>query len=413
MADRFSYSSTRKITSNNLSFSSTLLDEICRSIDGDGDEIRESMRQKRDDRFLFNTEEQVANYQRACMIEKWMEKKLVARLEIQEINMSGKDRQYSSSSSSDSSCGGDGGSRGGGFFSSSEAESYPVRHPKPVRTGKLGFEKEAAKSFDDSGINLRNRRGISDGLEQKPKNESRFVKTKSKALKIYGDLKKVKQPISPGGKVAAFLNSLFAAGNLKKPKSGDDSPSLKSTTTRSTTTTTCSSASSFSRSCLNKTTPPSSAKSAGSAQRSVRFFPVSVIVDEDCQPCGHKSLHQKISNSNDVVDLIETGIDEELLMHVMEKNRRVGEADGDLAMQRRKKDQIGCEFEHSFDIFSKIRDQNRGFDQEFDDEDDEFDGASCASSDLFELENLSAIGMEELPVYETTHLEKIQTVAMD
>lgn len=83
MADRFSYSSTRKITSNNLSFSSTLLDEICRSIDGDGDEIRESMRQKRDDRFLFNTEEQVANYQRACMIEKWMEKKLVARLEIQ------------------------------------------------------------------------------------------------------------------------------------------------------------------------------------------------------------------------------------------------------------------------------------------------------------------------------------------
>lgn len=320
--------------------------------------------------------------------------------------MFGKDRQCSSSSSSDSSCGGDGGRRGGGFFSSSETESFPIRHPKPVRTGKLGFEKETAKSIDHSGVNHRNRRFFTDGSEEKPKNETKSVKTKSKALKIYGDLKKVKQPISPGGKVAAFLNSLFTAGNLKKPKSaaacGDDSPSLKSTTT-----TTCSSASSFSRSCLSKTTTPSSSKSAGNSKRSVRFSPVSVIVDEDCQPCGHKSLHQKISNSNDVFDFIETNIDEQLLMRVMEKNRRVEEAAGDFAMQRRKKDRV----ELSFDIFNKIHDQNRGLDGELDDEDDAFDGASCASSDLFELENLSAIGMEELPVYETTHLDKIQAVA--
>lgn len=42
-------------------------------------------------------------------------------------------------------------------------------------------------------------------------------------------------------------------------------------------------------------------------------------------------------------------------------------------------------------------------------EDDDDDAASCASSDLFELENLSAIGIEryreELPVYETTRLD--------
>lgn len=41
-------------------------------------------------------------------------------------------------------------------------------------------------------------------------------------------------------------------------------------------------------------------------------------------------------------------------------------------------------------------------------EDDDDDAASCASSDLFELDNLSAIGIEryreELPVYETTRL---------
>lgn len=295
--------------------------------------------------------------------------------------MSGKDRQYSSSSSSDSSCGGDGGSRGGGFFSSSEAESFPVHPPKPVRTGKPAHEKEKVlmKSCDDSGINRRNRRGFSDGSEEKQKSESRFVKTKSKALKIYGDLKKVRQPISPGGKVAAFLNSIFAAGgNLKKPKVGDDSPTLKSTAAAATTT--CSSASSFSRSCLSRRTPPPSAESP--AKRSVRFFPVSVDSEED----RHKSLRQ---HNKDDLDSIVTAIDEELAMHV------------------RKKDQIGCEFELSFDILSKIHDQNRGFEAEFDDEDEEFDGASCASSDLFELENLSAIGMEELPVYETTQLQKI------
>uniref|UniRef100_A0A0V0GZD8 Putative ovule protein n=1 Tax=Solanum chacoense TaxID=4108 RepID=A0A0V0GZD8_SOLCH len=50
-------------------------------------------------------------------------------------------------------------------------------------------------------------------------------------------------------------------------------------------------------------------------------------------------------------------------------------------------------------------------------DEDEDDGASCASSDLFELDNLSAIGidsnryLEELPVYETTHLDTNRAIA--
>ena len=44
--------------------------------------------------------------------------------------------------------------------------------------------------------------------------------------------------------------------------------------------------------------------------------------------------------------------------------------------------------------------------EEEDDEEDDDDGGSCASSDLFELDHLSVIGIdsyrEELPVYETT-----------
>jgi hypothetical protein len=48
-------------------------------------------------------------------------------------------------------------------------------------------------------------------------------------------------------------------------------------------------------------------------------------------------------------------------------------------------------------------------------EEEESDVASCASSDLFELDNLSAIGIEryreELPVYETTHLGTNRAIA--
>ncbi|XP_062080361.1 protein BIG GRAIN 1-like B [Humulus lupulus] len=45
-----------------------------------------------------------------------------------------------------------------------------------------------------------------------------FSKTKLKALKIYGELKKVKQPISAGGRIATFINSIFNSGNVKKAK---------------------------------------------------------------------------------------------------------------------------------------------------------------------------------------------------
>lgn len=58
-------------------------------------------------------------------------------------------------------------------------------------------------------------------------------------------------------------------------------------------------------------------------------------------------------------------------------------------------------------------DQQQQQQQQEDDDDD--DGASCASSDLFELENLSGIGgyrySEELPVYETTNLDTNRAIA--
>uniref|UniRef100_F6HXY5 Protein BIG GRAIN 1-like B n=1 Tax=Vitis vinifera TaxID=29760 RepID=F6HXY5_VITVI len=276
----------------NPSFSSTLLDAIYRSIDegGEGEEelvlYRETMRKKH-----------------TIMIEKWMEKKVSEKVVVRRKSMADFERRSrndrdsfflnSTSSSSDSSS--------GGGFSSSEAESV--------------------RNYIAS---------------QKPKHEGGFVKTKSRALKIYGDLKKVKQPISPGGRLASFLNSLFTTGTAKKAKissSEDSTPERKS---KSGHTSTCSSASSFSRSCLSKT-PSSRSKLSNGTKRSVRFYPVSVIKNE--------SYLREAANHEDSDD----------------------------------------------------------------------DAASCASSDLFELDNLSAIGIdryrEELPVYETTRMDTNRAIA--
>ncbi|KAJ0075783.1 hypothetical protein Patl1_33631 [Pistacia atlantica] len=322
----------------------------------------------------------MARMQRACMIERWMEKKVSCeKVVVRRNSMADFETKHhfdnsvllnSSSSSSESSC--------GGGFSSSESDSfygaksrsnssscYSMQRPKPIRTSLSSTrpEKEYVSSQKAAGA--------------APKHEGGSGKTKlSRALKIYSDLKKVKQPISPGGRLANFLNSLFTAGNAKKAKIINSSQPESA----------CSSASSFSRSCLSKT-PSSRGKLSNGTKRSVRFYPVSVIVDEDCRPCGHKNLYE--NNKND-----------ELQYRVMNESQRVQEAARELLKNYQKKK---LEFDN---------------DQEFDDveEEDEDDDASCASSDLFELDNLSAIGAieryrEELPVYETTHLDTNRAIA--
>ncbi|KFK35654.1 hypothetical protein AALP_AA4G019600 [Arabis alpina] len=249
--------------------------------------------------------------------------------------------KHSSSSSSDSS-----------GFSSSESDSFYKRsksenshHPiKPIRTTIV----EKPPQIHQHG---------------------NFLRTKSKALKMYSDLKKVKQPISPGGRLASFLNSIFT-GNTKKLNKINTT-----TTVADSSTNTCSSASSFSRSCLSNKTPSSSEKS----KRSVRFLDESHksnstnrFMDEKCHNNNNKlygNNHREWNHSN----------------RVMEENRRVLEAAKEL-----------------------LRNYRKNKDVEISSNEEEDDAASCASSDLFELDNLSAIGIEkyreELPVYETTRL---------
>lgn len=178
--------------------------------------------------------------------------------------------------------------------------------------------------------------------------------TKLRALKIYSELKKVKQPISPGGRISTFLNSIFNSGNVKKAKmcyvGAVDDVTFKSKSKS------CSSASSFSRSCMTK---PAEDSSRSRIKRSVRFYPVSVIVGEDSRPCGHKPVHYN--------------------------------------------DEVGKNT-------SMAVNKNTNY-TEFCVEDEDTD--SCTSSDLFELDHLIGIGRyrEELPVYETTCLKKNHAIA--
>jgi hypothetical protein len=102
---------------------------------------------------------------------------------------------------------------------------------------------------------------------------------------------------------------------------------------------------------------------------------------------------------------------EELKFHVTNENRRIEEVARNLLKnyQRKKEEQ----FDHmSTDLCNDNNHEVMSSDEE---EEEESDVASCASSDLFELDNLSAIGIEryreELPVYETTHLGTNRAIA--
>ncbi|KAI3425688.1 uncharacterized protein J3R85_009996 [Psidium guajava] len=387
---------------DNPSFSSTLLDAIYRSIDGESPPEHPMVFYAADATRI--KQDNAAGFRRDYRIEKWMaaeeeeeeKKKKEASDEREAVRRSSCNRSMlltnSSSSSSDSS------SRSGGGFSSSESESrsrysascYSARRPKPkpkpapIRTSASD---RAAAAFDGGRLDPRKSHHAQ---SQRPSNNKHeglgFVKTKSKALKIYADLKKannkLKQPNSPGARLASFLNSIFTVGSPKKPKIATSSVEGDQSA--------CSSASSFSRSCLSST-PSSRSKpsvvSSGPKQRSVRFYPViSVIVDEP----GRQNKDPKKMTA----EISPTKVEFDKSRYV-DESRRIAEAAREMLRSYQKKE--------SYDNVKQ--------------EDEDEDAASCASSDLFELDNLSSIGCdqmryrEELPVYETTNLDTNRAIA--
>lgn len=318
---------THNLCPKGPSFSSSLLDAIYLSID----ETRGANHHRRNN--AAQVEEDIESLRRALMIEKWMEN----------YTTSGASRSTPrhfpsiSASSTDSS-----------VFSSSETDSSP-------KSSLLQLQQKQRTA-------------------QTPKREGRFTKTKSRAQKIYGELKKVKEPISPGGKISNFLNSIFSPRNMKSNVQGvvdhEWSSMRKSRSMKDTPT--CSLAAS--RSCLSK-----NASSRGSkSKRSVRFCPVSVIVDEDCQPCGHKSVYS-----------------------------------GELTVISPPEPSVCTQFiKKNIDSFRVFEGKNVRKYECYNQSEQDLDGVSCASSDLFELENIGrAEYEEELPVYETTSLQMNQSIA--
>ncbi|CAL9104118.1 unnamed protein product [Musa textilis] len=172
---------------------------------------------------------------------------------------------------------------------------------------------------------------------------------------------------SPRARLVRFVIALFSAtGSPRKPKIAVASTAAAKGGARAEeSTTTSSSASSCMGTCLSKASEASRRRAAGAekGKRSVRFYPVNLIVDEDySRPCGHKRLRDGAANA---------------AARVKELLRPGGEEEDD-------------------------------------------DGGSESSSDLFELENLTeAMGegrgggrcRDELPLYETTNLNADRATA--
>ncbi|XP_057475182.1 protein BIG GRAIN 1-like A [Actinidia eriantha] len=377
------------LSSSLPSFSSTLLDEIYRSIDANKERCDDSkvfykdgIAKKQSNSGGVKAKKASSSVEDEDTVRIRCSSLIGDKVRRQSLPEFGTNLQYredplffsSSSSSSDSSFGG---------FSSSDTEfsckeksrtpCFTSTRPKPEKSGKASRYEQSVHPLFDEFTQRKNKEDLKD--------EDGLVKSKLGALKIYNNLKKVKQPISPGGKLARFLNSLFTNGHTKQtkkksiPTNGGYEDFCVERKSKSSQASTCSSVSSYSRSCLTKNPLNSKEIPNNGVKRTVRFLPVSVIVDEDCRPCGHKSIYQ------DNLAKFGSQTNEEVkdLKVFVEKSRKIDFMD---------------------------RNENDEYD----------DSASDSSSDLFELDHLAFTGnhsryCEDLPVYETTRLDMNRAIA--
>ncbi|CAJ1941617.1 unnamed protein product [Sphenostylis stenocarpa] len=366
------------------SFSSSLLDAIYRSIDESKSNLHEDQQLGLFDQTTSEKacKKERMNLRRAVMLEDWMEK------HSSHSHSHSHSLQLLNSSSSSSEC------SSGGIFSSSETDTTTLKKQRPRPTSE--------KKKQDHRVS------------EKQNKEGGFARTKLRALKIYGELnQRVKQPISPGSRIASFLSSIFNSQNVKKAKmcyvGAVEDVSLEH---KSKSPCFSSTPSSFSRrSCMSKT--PSSAKKSNTngVKRSVRFYPVSEILGEDSepQPSHHKCSNIYESEPNLIVRKVTRSSSRKELNNTVRGKENGAEEAAARGFVKGYRNSGKGEFD--FRGFCGNEDDDDEDEDEEDDDDD--DDASCSSSDLFELDHLigAARYQEELPVYETTNLETNKAIA--
>ncbi|KAK9741575.1 hypothetical protein RND81_03G114300 [Saponaria officinalis] len=406
--------------SKNPTFSSSLLDKINKSLKNNPknefDDDLKIFKSKIDGRNA--NEEKISSLRRASLVEKWMDNKKVSKKSskvkksyntlLQEFDV--QDTLFFGTTSTSSS--------------SSEAEycagyTHPRQHrqprvtcfappmPKPVRTRPI--ESKFLEQLEEkNGHNIK---------------DEEILKSRSRALKIYSNFKNLKQPISPGVKLTSFINSLFTKNNTtttnknknKNKNSKDDISVISTDKIKTTSYSACTTPTSYSRSCLSN---KQKKFQDDVDKRTVRFCPISVILDEDSRPCGHKSVfedpYKQISSSkfktslskkyeemkNNNKKLEEVALD--LLSgycwdsrmssksQINNNNNNDNKNNNQISKGRVNEGDYGGNYGINY-----VQREDNNCDYEND------DVLSCSSSDLFELDHLNFIG-NELPVYETT-----------
>ncbi|KAK7321573.1 hypothetical protein VNO77_32362 [Canavalia gladiata] len=373
------------------SFSSTLLDQIYRSIDDDADTNTNFFRDSTVAKKHSRTNAKSIQTDTKVVVGTKTDKKSQHPPPIDHDQ----DALFFSSTSisSDSSSAG---------FSSSDTDSMSMsrassRFSRVRLSASFRSEKQGMRVFDGF---CRNSNTHEEHITVR--SEEALIKSKSRALKIYNNLKKVKQPISPGGRVTSFLNSLFTNAKKTTNRSTCEEEERKVKSVRaassSSSSSTCSSASSFSRSCLSKTSSSDRERLRNGVKRTVRFYPVSVIVGEDSRPCGQKRLCEEKGALWKIGHSLSMRKDEETSREFLKEY---------IHSQSKKNNGL---------VLKDLRRKVNFHEQEEDEEDDDDDDASSyASSDLFELDHLAVFGSsrysEELPVYETTRVSTNRAIA--
>ncbi|XP_074286860.1 protein BIG GRAIN 1-like B [Silene latifolia] len=406
--------------SKNPTFSSSLLDKINKSLKNnpknDFDENLSFFRATKDAKKI--EDEKMSSLRRACLVEKWMEKKVTEKVSkkskvkscktlLEEFDV--QDTLFFGTTST----------------SSSSSEEFPINYTHP-RQQKPRMTCFAAPPPMPKSVRTR-------PIESKfIENLDEKSSSRSRAVKMYSNLKNLKQPISPGVRLTSFINSLFAKDNdnkknskknNKKDKISSNIIVPKSEKIKPTSYSACTTPTSYSRSCFSNNKEKKFQDDG--IKRTVRFCPVSVILDEESRPCGQKPVFEdgfdRISSSNFGRSLSKR-YEELKILNGLERDNNTRNDSNSNSNSNMKLEKVALDLlsgycwdtklsSKSDDECSKdkVNDGNYGGNYgvncgQREDNYDYDDGLSCSSSDLFELDHLSLIG-DELPVYETTQFD--------